>query len=321
MGEKPKFQPSFPPFTLARKTYKKGMRPEECFELFYNEEAINVITSMFNLYASQDKGDALFSTNSEEIKCWLGILMLSGYMSFHRWRMLWEYHSESYLPSVSNAMRRYRFKILKAYAHFLTRQKLTKEDKFTKIRSLLTMLNKRFLQYAIFDEKLCVDESMILYFRKHGAKQFWRGKPIRFGYKMCTFLQTYHSKSMAIAFSSVKFAKILKSKGIGYTGIVKSNRTKKAPLIDSKEMTKRSRGSFNFCLEQGEGIALITWNDIVSLVSTVDPVMPIVKTTRWIAKDAQKKQVDQSFMVSQYNHFMGGVDCMDQNINNYRIGV
>ena len=49
--------------------------------------------------------------------------------------------------------------------------------------------------------------------------------------------------------------------------------------------------------------------------------MPIVKATRWIAKDAQKKQVDQSFMVSQYNHFMSGVDCMDQNIHNYRMGV
>ena len=58
---------------------------------------------------------------------------------------------------------------------------------------------------------------------------------------------------------------------------------------------------------------------INSLVSTVDPVMPIVKATRWIAKDEQKKQVDQPFMVSQYNHFMGGVDRMDQNIDNYRM--
>ena len=49
--------------------------------------------------------------------------------------------------------------------------------------------------------------------------------------------------------------------------------------------------------------------------------MPIVKATRWIAKDAQKKQVDQPFMVSQYNHCMGVVDRMDQNIDNYRMGV
>ena len=70
-------------------------------------------------------------------------------------------------------------------------------------------------------------------------------------------------------------------------------------------------------------MALTTWNDntVVSLVSTVDPVMPIVKATRWIAKDAREKQVDQPFMVSQCNHFMGDVDRMDQNIDNYRMGV
>ena len=60
-------QPSFPPFTLARKTYKEGTQPKEYFELFYDEEVINLITRMFNLYASQDKGDASFSTNREEI--------------------------------------------------------------------------------------------------------------------------------------------------------------------------------------------------------------------------------------------------------------
>ena len=94
-------------------------------------------------------------------------------------------------------------------------------------------------------------------------------------------------------------------------------------MIDSKEMAERPRGSSDFCHEQGEGIALTACNEntVVSLVSTVDPVTPIVQATRWIAKDAQKKQVDQPFMMFQYNHFMGGVDRMDQNIDTYRMGV
>ena len=160
------------------------MQPEEYFELFYDEEVISFITSMFNLCASQDKDDVSFSTNPEEIMCWLSTLMLSGYMSFPRWRMMWEYRSKSYLASVSNAMRRNRFEILKAYAHFSENTKLTKDDNFTRMRPLLTMLNERFLQYAILDERLCVDESMISYFGRHCAKQLLRGKPIRFDYKM-----------------------------------------------------------------------------------------------------------------------------------------
>ena len=117
-------QPSFPPFTLARKTYKEGMQPEKYFKLFYDEEVINFITTMFNLCASQDKGDASFLTNPEEIKCSLGILMTLGYMSFPRWCMMWEYHSEAYLPSVE--MGRNRFEILKAYAHFSATQNVLK---------------------------------------------------------------------------------------------------------------------------------------------------------------------------------------------------
>ena len=64
---KQNIRPSFPPLTLARKTYKESMQPEEYFELFYDEEVINFITSMFNLYASKDKNDASFPTNREEI--------------------------------------------------------------------------------------------------------------------------------------------------------------------------------------------------------------------------------------------------------------
>ena len=49
--------------------------------------------------------------------------------------------------------------------------------------------------------------------------------------------------------------------------------------------------------------------------------MPVTKATRWIAKEKQKKQIDQPFKVSQYNRNMGGIDRMDQNIDNYRLDV
>ena len=47
-------QPSFPPFTLATKSYKDGMQPEEHFEFFFDEEVMNFVTNMFNLHALQD---------------------------------------------------------------------------------------------------------------------------------------------------------------------------------------------------------------------------------------------------------------------------
>ena len=48
----------------------------------------------------------------------------------------------------------------------------------------MSMLNSRFQKHCLGGRDLSVDESMVPYFGKHGAKQFIRGKPIRFGYKM-----------------------------------------------------------------------------------------------------------------------------------------
>ena len=69
--------------------------------------------------------------------------MLTGYMPFPRWRIMWECHSELYLSSISNAMRRNRKKNLKAYAHIFDNTKLTRNKKFTKMRPLLIMFNER----------------------------------------------------------------------------------------------------------------------------------------------------------------------------------
>ena len=68
---------------------------------------------------------------------------------------------------------------------------------------------------------------------------------------------------------------------------------------------------------------LTPWNDntVVTQVSAVNPFTLIMKATRCIAKEAQKKQVNQPFMVSQYIHFMRGMDSMDRNIDNYRMKV
>ena len=46
------------------------------------------------------------------------------------------------------------------------------------------MLNSSFRQFGLFDANLAVDEMMVSYLGCTGAKQFIRGKPIRFGFKL-----------------------------------------------------------------------------------------------------------------------------------------
>ncbi|KAJ8892279.1 hypothetical protein PR048_004859 [Dryococelus australis] len=56
-------------------------------------------------------------------------------------------------------------------------------DSMYKVRPLFDHLNSAFKQISVGDS-VSIDESMIPYFGHHSAKQFIRGKPIIFGFKL-----------------------------------------------------------------------------------------------------------------------------------------
>jgi len=143
---------------------------------------------MSTTYAHNDKGVHSVKITVADIKCFIGILLLSAYVNVPRWYMLWEVDSETFNAMVSNAISRNQFENIKRYLHCADNALLKPGDKFSKMRPLMLMLNEGYLSCASLEEHLCVDESMASYFGKHGAKQFIRGKPVRFGFKFCAFV-------------------------------------------------------------------------------------------------------------------------------------
>ena len=81
-------------------------------------------------------------------------------------------------------MSRGEFEECKRYLHLCDNDHLDKNDKFAKVRPLFDSLNKQCLENYIPEQHVSIDESMVPYFGKHGAKQYIHGKPIKFGYKM-----------------------------------------------------------------------------------------------------------------------------------------
>ena len=79
---------------------------------------------------------------------------------------------------------RNRFEEILRYLHLADNAKLIQGDKLAKVRPFYVMMNQRFLNTFQFDQQLCVDEFMIPYFGKHSAKEYIKGKPIKFGYKL-----------------------------------------------------------------------------------------------------------------------------------------
>nr|CAH7751982.1 unnamed protein product [Callosobruchus chinensis] len=144
-----------------------------------------MLVTYTNLYARTNNrlGDQLRLLAA---RCFIGILLLSGYNCVSRREMYWENSADTNNKLVCKAMSRNRFRHIMQNIHCCDNQNLNQEDRFSKIRPLIDILNNKFLDLAPLEEHHCVDESMIPYYGRHPTKQFIRGKPIRWGYKIWT---------------------------------------------------------------------------------------------------------------------------------------
>lgn len=71
-----------------------------------------------------------------------------------------------------------------SHLHFADNASINRDDKLYKIRPLIERLQANFKKHFIPEQNLGYDEAMIRYFGTNSMKQFIRGKPIRFGYKV-----------------------------------------------------------------------------------------------------------------------------------------
>jgi len=154
-----------------------------------------------------------------------------------------------------------------------------------KVRPLMDMLISNFKKIGYFHKNLSIDELMIEYFVKHSAKQFMKGKPVRFGYKnwmlvsssgYCYDFDVYCGKNenekrtMPLGakvvldfvskipnpspynvyfdnyFTTHSLMKVLKDLNIKATGTLRENRKLKCPLDSNKVFKNKPRGTFNY---------------------------------------------------------------------------
>ena len=127
---------------------------------------------------------------AEELKRFLRILINTCYNENPQRKLYWDRGDDVRNYMVHEAMRRDRFLQIMQSMHCADNTQWNDTDKFTKLRPLLDLLKGRFLKHFNPIRDLSYDESMIMYFGKHGCKQFICGKPIRFGYKAWCLKQT-----------------------------------------------------------------------------------------------------------------------------------
>lgn len=158
--------------------------PMDCFESLYNGDIIKVLVDMSNKYALQK--NHVLNVTCEEMKVYISVLMLTGYLRPKNIRMFWETKSDVHNELVSNSIRRNRFLEIHQYLHTCDNLDLPQGDKFGKLRLYFDMLNESFGNNSkyLLTSNISIDKTMVPYYGSHGSKQHIHGKPIRFGYKL-----------------------------------------------------------------------------------------------------------------------------------------
>lgn len=271
--------------------------PLDAFKCFFTDKLVNHIVLQSNLYAGQ-KGEHNMNITYEEIHTVLGILLISGYHRLPSKRMYWQEDPDCKVSIVSEAMRRRRFEDILRYIH-LNDNTYIGTDSFYKVRPLFDHLNDAFKQ-NLCGGSLSVDESIIPYYGRHHAKQFIRGKPIRFGFKLWVIakpngyimhaepycgsntklpdtglgqggdvvigLVDYCSVPQGTKlyfdnlFTSVPLLEELCKRNLGGTGTLRENRIGKVMKLPSKKDFKKSQRG-KYVSVGNEKLIAVTWND------------------------------------------------------------
>ena len=141
---------------------------------------------------------------------------------------------------------------------------------------------------------------MVPYFGRHSCKQFIRGKPIRFGYKLwCLntntgYLMQFEPYQVANTtptlpglgmgdsvvdllseldmslkyhvyfdhlFTPLKLMDFLSKKGVEATGTIRANRVEKCHVADLQQLSKLPHGSYDYRLDTANNIEVVRWHD------------------------------------------------------------
>ena len=277
------------------------LTPTVLFEKFFGDDVIKMLVERTNKYARIEKNKPIFETSIGEMRLFVAILFTSGYAPLPRRRLYWESADDVKNAAISGAMTRNRFDELIMCLHVSDNEHLAANDRMAKVRPLFDALNLRFLaEFPRSQNQLSIDESMVPYYGRHSAKQFIRGKPIRFGFKVwsintplgyCIQLDPYQGAGVTDSqlglggsvvakladclppaaekytlyfdnfFTGLNLLHFLSGKNILATGTVRANRVDKCPLLPVDKMKKADRGTYDYRLDSTTGIIVTRWND------------------------------------------------------------
>jgi hypothetical protein len=159
--------------------------PYDFYKLFVDDLFVEKVVKSSKLYAERKgRPEIQQKINSNSLRICHGIMYMTGYITPANRNMYWEKREDTSNSQVKRAMPQRVFSSINSNTVFVESEDPDPTDKFWKVRLLFQQLNKTAKQYVKHPEKVSIDEAMIKYYGPHPLKQFMRGKPHHFGYKV-----------------------------------------------------------------------------------------------------------------------------------------
>ena len=135
----------------------------ETFEKVFTDEIVDFLVVMSNTYATHQ--NHTLNVSRSEMKVYIAILFLTGYMTPKYMRMFLEQKNDVHIKSVAEAMRRNRFTEIHQYLHTCNNHDLPEGDKFAKVAKYFDLLNDSYRRNyeLILTNDVSIDETMIPY--------------------------------------------------------------------------------------------------------------------------------------------------------------
>ncbi len=153
-----------------------------------------MLVSSTNAYASATRKSTpsareWHDTSVEEMKAFIGILILIGIIKLPRLEMYWSHkYPLITTPSIAAIMPRVRFEQLFRFFHLSINSTepliVPVADRLVKVRKFLDLITAQFEKLYNMHQECSIDEAMIKFKGRLGFKQYLKDKPIKWGIKV-----------------------------------------------------------------------------------------------------------------------------------------
>ncbi|XP_046400977.1 piggyBac transposable element-derived protein 4-like [Ischnura elegans] len=340
----------------------QGDQPPDFFNLLLTDSILELTVRETNRFADELKAQNVApkarivkwkSLTKEEFLVFLGVLYHMGTIRLNRISDFWSKDFLFNFPCFRGCMSRDRFSGILQCLHFAKNPEPGQpqpNDRLYKIRPLIDLFHDSVSNAVTPTQKLCVDESMLLWRGRLVFRMFLKGKKHKYGIKIYMLtepsglvlrfivytgssdadvggrghvdtvvnklmeghLDAGHSLFMDNYYNSVNLAHQLLERKTYCTGTLRTNRKGNPPQINSKKLKKGEVVN----AYTDDGVCVMKWKDkreVLMISSQYSGEMIDVPRRRGGGT------IPKPEAIARYNEAMGGIDHTDQMMSYYPI--